>query len=60
MNEVLLFRNDSSIFSIYTAASPTIGIGYSSSVAVRVYSIAVASGTATRLVSRKNGALFPK
>ena len=60
MNEVLLFRKDSSIFSIWRAASPSIGTGCRSMVAVNVYSIAVAVGTATRLVMRKYGALLPK
>ena len=36
MNEVLLFRKDSSIFSIYRAVSPTAGIGCSSIAAVNV------------------------
>ena len=34
MNEVLLFRKDSSIFSIYRAASPSTGTGWSNMAAV--------------------------
>ena len=60
MNEVLLFRKDSSTFSIYRAVSPSIGTGCNIMAAVNVYRIAVAVGTATRLVIRKYGALLPK
>ncbi len=60
MNEVLLFRKDSSILSIYRAASPITGTGCSSMAAVNEYRMAVAVGTAMRLVMRKYGALLPK